>query len=196
MSLIVTGGTAIEPIPEGTHMARCVQLIDLGTQYSQVYDKESRKVMIRWELPSETILNEEGMEVPRMIHAVYTQSLSEKATLRKMLEGWRGKRFSDEELRGFDLSVLAGLPCMVTVVHNSNGGNRYANVSAVAAIPKGMPVPEQVNESIVFDIDNPVDQAKIDCFPEFIQKMIRNSKDMGGGSEQWPPMGETEDLAF
>ena len=196
MSLIVSGGSAIEPIPEGTHLARCVQIIDLGTQFSETYKRDSRKVMIRWELPTESFIDEEGNEIPRMIHAVYTQSLSEKATLRKMLEGWRGKRFTDEELRGFDLSVLAGLACMVTVVHNTVNGNCYANVTAVAAIPKVMNVPDQVNESIVFDIDNPVDQVKIECFPEFIQKMIRNSKEMGGEAEPWPPLNEEQESAF
>ena len=43
-----------EPVSEGTHIARCVQIIDLGHQYSEKYDKWAPKVMYRWEVYDET----------------------------------------------------------------------------------------------------------------------------------------------
>lgn len=199
MSLIAKGTPAVAPVPEGTYIARCVQIIDLGTQHSQVYDNEARKVMIRWELPQETFKTAEGNEQPRLIHAVYTNSLNEKASLRKMLEGWRSKKFTEEELAGFDLSKLISLPCMVTITHTvANNGNKYANITAVAALPKGMEAPPQVNESIIFDIDNPADEPKYNVFPEFVQKMISNSNEYSktaslAEEEPFPP---TDDLPF
>ena len=50
MSLTVNGSSAssIEPIAEGTHLAVCSMLIDLGMQYSEQYKNSSRKVLIGW----------------------------------------------------------------------------------------------------------------------------------------------------
>lgn len=178
MSLIAIGTATMAPVPEGTYIGRCVQVIDLGTQYSKTYNKSQPKVMIRWELPQETYTDAQGCEQPRIINQQFTKSLNEKAGLRKMLEGWRSKKFSNEELAGFDLAVLVGLPCMITVVHSIGAnGSTYANISAVAALPKGMEAPPQINESVVYDIDNPEDEDKFDSFPDFIQKLIMNSQE-------------------
>ena len=196
MSLIATGTPSIAPVPEGTYMARCVQIIDLGTHYSKMYKNESRKVMIRWELPGETYTDQDGNESPRLVHATYTMSLGDKANLRKMLEGWRSKKFTEEELQGFDLSVLIGLPCMVTITHSQgNNGNTYANVSAVAALLKDMQAPAQVNESIVFDLDNPAHEPLFDILPDFIQKMIMDSNEKDE-TKCKPLPGEVDDGGF
>jgi len=40
-----------------------------------------------------------------MISKRYTMSLGEQSTLRKDLESWRGKKFTPEELQGFDLNA-------------------------------------------------------------------------------------------
>ena len=48
-----SGGGDFERAPEGTHLARCYQIIDLGTQHSEYYGKSSRKVLIGWELSDE-----------------------------------------------------------------------------------------------------------------------------------------------
>lgn len=176
MSLIIKGSPKIELVPEGTYVGRCVQIIDLGTQPNEKYGNSSQKVMIRWELPQETYTDSEGADVPRLINGTYTASLNEKANLRKMLEGWRSKKFTDEELEEFNLGKLIGLPCMLTVVHAvASNGNKYANISAVAALPKGMEAPPQVNESIIFDIDKPEDEPKLEVLPDFIQNIIQNS---------------------
>lgn len=178
MSLIAKRESSVTPVPEGTHFARCVQMIDLGEQYSERYDKWSPKVMIRWELPNERYINEEKeLNEPRMLGATYTKSLSENANLLKMLEGWRGKKFTDEELRGFNLSVLIGLPCMVTVTHAQSNGSTYANVNSVAALPKGLEMPPQETESIIFDLDEFDALEHIDRFPEFIRNQIKKSRE-------------------
>jgi len=56
MSLIVSENAgAYQLAPEGIHEARCVWVIDLGTQQSDFdgSSKHLRKVRISWELPNE-----------------------------------------------------------------------------------------------------------------------------------------------
>ena len=62
----------------------------------------------------------------------YTNSLHEKAALRKDLEMWRGRKFTQEELRGFDLEKLLGVPCQLQTVHKTtDDGKTFCNVGAV-----------------------------------------------------------------
>lgn len=167
-----------QPVAEGTHIARCVQVIDLGQQYNEKYGKWSPQVMYRWEVYDETYTDQDGKEMPRLISAKYTQSMGEKSNLYKMLVGWRGKKFSDQELEKFNQSVLVGLPCMLTVTHTKTAnGYTYANISAVSALPKGMEAPPQITESIIYDMDDENSDRVFNKLPEFIQKIIMDSKE-------------------
>ena len=59
--------------------------------------------------------------------------------MRKDLESWRGRPFTDSELEGFDLDNLLSVPAMISVVHNAVQGSVYANVAAIMKLPKGVP---------------------------------------------------------
>ena len=50
-----SGGKEFEQAPAGTHVARCIKLIDLGTQFGEYQGKptSARKVVVSWELPNE-----------------------------------------------------------------------------------------------------------------------------------------------
>lgn len=75
-----------------------------------------------------------GEEKPRIISKEYTLSLSDKATLRRDLESWRGQRFSDDDIYvvGFDLQNILGKPCQITVGHNtSKTGKTYADIAGI-----------------------------------------------------------------
>lgn len=165
------GGGDFERAPEGNHIGICYQIIDLGMQKSVWNDKESwkHKVRIAWELPTE--LMEDGR--PFSVSKNYTASLSEKSNLRKNLESWRGRKFTPEELEGFDLANIIGKPCMVQVVHNESNGKIYANVETVASIPKGVTAPAQVNESLVFDLEKDMD--KFDSLPDWLKERINTN---------------------
>lgn len=108
MNLIVSAehSQTQPPINEGTYGGRCIWVIDLGTQASDFGPKH--KVLIGWELPEVQRTFGERTE-PAIVHKFYTASLAEKSNLRRDLELWRGRAFTDAELRGLDLSRLIDL---------------------------------------------------------------------------------------
>lgn len=121
------------PAPEGLHQAVCVDVVDLGLQDTPWGSKQ--KVDLRWQIDQQ---NEETGK-PFLVTKRYTLSLNEKATLRQHLEAWRGKKFTQEELGGFDLERLLGVNGQVQVVHNlADDGRVFANVQAVVPLGKGM----------------------------------------------------------
>jgi hypothetical protein len=170
--------------PAGTHVARCYQVIDLGT-HDKVWEGQSKKkheIRVSWELPTETANFGKGHEEPFAVHKTYTLSLADNATLRGDLESWRGRPFSSAELEGFDIAKLIGAPCMVTVAHVEKKGKTYANVIAVVPVPKGMTVPSQVNSGVEYSIADHR-QDIFDTLPEFIRELIETS-------DEWKSRGK------
>ena len=139
MALVIPAETSnsYERPPEGNHVAVCCSLVDLGTQYSEVYQKSQRKILIEWELSEETKENGE----PFYIDQIYTFSMNEKSTLRLALESWRGVKFSPEDFGKFELSNLIGKGCMLNAIHTEKGDKVYANIASIARLPKGMKPP-------------------------------------------------------
>src|SRR5262245_18905145 len=101
------------PAPEGLHHAVCVDVIDVGLQDTPWGPK--MKVALRWELD---LPNPDRNNRPYLVTQRYSLSLNEKATLRRLLEAWRGRRFTEAELAGFDLEALLGVNCQLQIVHN------------------------------------------------------------------------------
>lgn len=141
-------GGDFEQAPSGTHVAICFRVIDLGTQHGEYEGKETirSQVLVSWELPGELMADGKPFSVSRF----YTNSLSEKANLRKDLAGWRGRDFTDQELQKFDLATILGKPCLVSVIHDKKG---KARINAVLALPKGTTVPKPVNLLQCFFLD-------------------------------------------
>lgn len=179
MSLIITapeGGSAWPLLEAGTYPAVCVGIYDLGEHDSPQFGKRARKVLIMWELPGET-QEFDGKAESRTMSQTYTASLGEKANLRKMLDGWRGRPFTPEELKGFDLHNILGVPCLLgTVVKDkSQGGGQYASISTVSKLPKGFPPPEIRGQIISFDLDSPTALQDMEGLPRWIQERIKES---------------------
>lgn len=131
-----TGGKDFKKVPPGCHFALCNMVVDLGIQAGSYMGqaKSQHKVYVRWEVPDERVTYEkDGKEIegPCSIGATYTLSLSEKANLRKVLENWRGLPFTEVELKGFDITMIAGKCCQIMVQHETKGGKTYANVTGV-----------------------------------------------------------------
>ena len=175
MAFTVSGtNTSFTPAPAGTHVAVCCQLIDLGCQHSEFYDKDTEKIMLGWELSN--VLEGEPAK-PRMVWKQYTRSLGKKANLRGDLENWRGRKFSGEELAAFDMTKLLGAGCLLSIIHDTKEGTTYANVDAVMALPQGTPKPLVQGKTVLFDIDQ-WDEAVFGGFSENLQAKIRAGRDL------------------
>lgn len=150
------GGKDFDPVPEGTHFAVCDMFVDLGKQDSKFGVKP--KIYIRWQIPKLRVSYEKDgqtIEAPMAIGSKFTLSLAEKSSLRPLLQSWRGRAFTPEELKRFDVTTILGKPCMISVTHApKEGGGVYANVSAVAKLPDGMEAPTLEGEAILYDADN------------------------------------------
>jgi hypothetical protein len=155
-----------ETVPEGTHVARCLSIVDMGMQATSFTDDKGNpkppqhKVRIAFELCYE----QDSKARPFVVSKQYTVSMHEKASLRKDLEAWRGKSFSKEELDAFDLSKLCGVACMVTVKHkaSADGSRTYANIAAISGIAKGMQEPPKLQgDPLVFTLADPWNREQL-----------------------------------
>src|SRR3990167_7985263 len=169
------GTTHFEPIPAGTYCARCYSMIDMGTLTEDYLGekKEVHKVRIGWELPTEKkVFKEENGEQPYSVSRDFTLSMHEKANLRKFLEGWRGKGFTEEEAKSFDVTKLLGKECMLSIIHKtSKQGRDYAVISSCSSIPKGITVDPQINPSFEFTFEE-FDLATFDRLPDWLKDKI------------------------
>ncbi len=175
MSLIVTGQDANPqtPIEEGSYGARCIWVIDLGTQQSDFGPK--RKVLIGWELPEVMRTFGNDRTEPAIVSKFYTACLSDKSNLRRDLELWRGRAFNDQELKAFDLAKLIGAPALLTICHRTTGsGERKASVAGLAKPPKGLEVPSQLMPSRLIDLDE-LDYSAFAELPQWIKELVQKS---------------------
>lgn len=136
------GESSFAPPPAGTHPAACYRVIDLGTQETnyQGQAKKSHRLMVTWELFSEERMTDGR---PFSLSKTYTWSMHEKSTLRKDLESWRGRSFTDADFDahdGFRIEKLLGVPCLLTVIHETKGDDVRATIKAVSKLPKQMTV--------------------------------------------------------
>ena len=166
--------STIEPVPQGTHLAVCTVLVDLGLQENKTYKKWQPKIMLGWEICGETYQDEDGNEKPKMIYSRYTNSLNDGAALRRDLVAWRGRDFTPEELDDFNLVNIVGKSCFITVIHNEVNGKKYANISSIAGLPKNVTPGTPIGKTLVFDLDDAT-LEEVDLLPEWIGKVIKQS---------------------
>lgn len=165
----------IPPIEGGTYPAVCCGIIDLGEQRNEAYKKYSKRIILIFELPGQTV-TVEGEEKPRWLSREFTAALGDKANLSSFLTAWRGKAFTDAELEAFDLSEMLGQGCLLQVVKEEKGEKSYNKITTAIGLPVGYPAPEMNKDTqpILFDMDN-WDDAMFELIPEWIQDKIRKS---------------------
>ena len=175
MIISESSNTSFEQPPVGVHPARCISIIDLGTQKS-TYEGEAQikhQLIIRWELSNELMATGEFAGKPFTVSKFYTASLHEKSGLRKDLAAWRGRDFTPDELHGFDMKTILGKACMLSVGLTDKG---KAKVTTVMGIPKGMTVPAQVNTSFNFSLGE-FKASDFELLPNGFKKMVMESKE-------------------
>lgn len=176
MSLTVTEGATgtYTPSEAGTFTARCISLIDLGTQ-TTTYEgqtKQAHKLLLQFEVTDPDNCRDDG--APHVVSKRFTASLHPKAALRGFLEAWRGRPFTPEELRAFDLQALLGAPCLLGIVHAEKEGRTFANIASVMKLPKGMTAPAGELDLVRFDLDAP-DWQTFAALPQRLQEQIAAS---------------------
>lgn len=187
MALIASGSNKeFKLVPEGSHMAVCFRVIDLGTQRWEYQGEPQigRKVLIGWELHGEAddgtpLKTDDGHALN--VSKTYTLSLGRKANLRADLESWRGKTFTEQELAGFDISQLLGQPCMVTIKHTKKADKTYTNVASVTRFPAALKNSKPTAESNLqlFDVKEP-DNVVYESLPDWIKKQIDSCVERSG----------------
>lgn len=170
-------GKDFKKVPPGAHFAICNMVVDCGLQEG-FQKKPQHKIYLRWEVPDERVSYEkdgETIEGPCSIGRFYTLSLSDKANLRKDLENWRGKTFTAEELKGFDIENVLGKPCQIMVTHESDNGKTYANVTGIMGVSRDQQTRAKTAKPEVaplsFSLADP-DQSKFDKLPKWLQEKI------------------------
>jgi hypothetical protein len=193
------GGKDFKKVPPGAHFAICNMVVDVGLQEG-FQKKPQHKIYLRWEVPDERVsYDKDGVPVegPCSIGRFYTLSLSEKANLRKDLENWRGRTFTGDELKGFDLESILGKPCQIMVTHETDNGKTYANVTGIMGVSRDQKEraknAKAENELVSFSLDSP-NQAVFDKLPNWIKEKIDGR--IEPSETKPPPKQEAKDDDF
>lgn len=179
MAIIVSAneGGSYTPIEEGTYMALCYGLIDTGDEYSEQYDKCSPKFMILWELVGAGTINIDGREINRSISKSYSKSLNAKSNLRKDLRAWRGREFTEDELKRFDMVNILGAPCQIQIINQTSNGKTYSNIAAIMNLPKGMPRPQPTQGVVNWDFEeHQIGDDAWNAMPPWVRTKIENGE--------------------
>lgn len=196
MGFVAKQGGNYKPVPPGAYVARCYQVIDLGTQVSdgQFGVQSVHKVRLVWELFGEDddgqplTVSFNGQTMPMTVNKNYTVSLHEKSSLRKDLAAWRGRDFTSEEQRAFDVSTILGVYALINVTNTSKGDKVYANVAGLSPLPKALQAtkPAGVHELMRFDLDEP-DMQVFDTLPPYLQEQIKKAPEFNRSSSRQQP---------
>ena len=113
-----------------------------------------------------------------VISKEYTMSLHEKSNLRRDLEGWRGKSFSNQELSSFELTDVLGSSCNVSIIHKtSKSGNEFAQIGSISSMTKGSECPEPFNPNFIFNYHDNFDEEWLEKQPKWVQDQIKGTEE-------------------
>jgi hypothetical protein len=158
-TVVQDNGGDFEPVPAGMHRAICVNVFDVGFQPGYQGNPPQHKVVVLWEIEP---LNSQGKHFG--VTRIYTASIGEKSNLGNDLTTWRGRPFTSDEQKGFDLDNIMGKPCQLNLVQNGD------KVKIAGVMPATM-VADQVTRKNVPAGYWP-QETKRDYVPNFVKKMI------------------------
>lgn len=175
MSMIASDNIG-QPIPKlegGVYTAISSAIIDLGNQTSEKFQKTQRKFMMLWNIVGE-VVEVNGEILPRTMSKEYSFSLNEKSTLRKDLQAWRGKVFTEEELKGFNLLNILNKACQLQIILEEKNNRQYNNIASIMALQKGSQI-EELNNTYHFDIEDEGTYTNWKKIPNWIQERIKKA---------------------
>ncbi len=155
MIITTSSSSDFTPAPAGSFLARCCRVVDLGTQKTEFQGetKQQHKVLVVFEILDPDVFREDGK--PYTVAKRYSASMHEKAALRRDLESWRGAKFTDADLKHFDLASILGRTCLLSVTHTEKDGRVFANIAALVKAPKGMTGTDPTEPLVHFDLASP-----------------------------------------
>lgn len=164
MGLGVNGEGNVGFMPDiGLHNVVCCGVVDVGTRQDQKYNKKKHDVIIRFVFPEITQMGDDGEYHPTL-GQFYTLSIAPNSNLGKHLTLWRGKEFTDEERKRFELKTILGIPATITVGRTQNG---RACVESISKPMKKHSLPEGELEFFSFEeFDG--------TFPDFMSENMKN----------------------
>ena len=131
------GGADFTPAPIGLHRGVCCDIVDLG--YLDTQWGKKRKIDLKVQIAVDMDTGKPFL-VSKRYNATLGQTSTKKSNLLSDLEGWRGREFTEQEAKLFDLETLIGVQCQVNIVHNEGTrGGTFANISAIVPGVKGLP---------------------------------------------------------
>jgi hypothetical protein len=154
--------------------------IDEGThpeEFQGEFKGNVQKVRLGFELPlKKHVFNPDKGEEPFTLSMQMTNSMHEKAKMRKLLESWRGKPYTEESLAKFKkvgIPALLGQPCLINVIHKEKtGGGHFANIAAITPLPEGMVCPPAVLPPILYSVDDGPNSPVFKALSKWLQEEI------------------------
>ncbi len=175
-----SGGSDFAPVPSGTTLGICYGVIDIGTPPPHGNFPSRRKVLLMFELPqvrADFSVNGETKNLARVISVDYTLSTDKKANLRKQLAAWRGRDFTEEEAKVFEVGNVAGAMALLSIVHKQSADKTktYANIASIMKPMAGTPKMKAENPHVIFDIPESGPIVIPETIPEWIANRIKAS---------------------
>lgn len=211
MEATQSGNFKAVPLPAaGTYVARCYSVIHVGT-VPNIYEGQLKGtkdvVYITWEFPTlKAVFNDEKGLEPFVIGLELTLSTSENSNLSKLVAQWRGKKFTAEEQKGFDPSIMVGKTCLINAIHKAKkkyegealteitNVNTNFKFNGIMARPAEMECPAMLNPSYVWDWDkdgNPFQKEKFLKMPKWLQEKLQGAEEFKKfGAGQIPASSE------
>lgn len=158
-------------------IGRIYQVIDLGMQSGGQY-KDSRKVLITFELPDDLISDGDNKGKPLSISQEFTLSMHKKSGLRtKLINVIEGKELSDKEAENYDLTDLLGKTTLLNILHKASPKDpsvKYARIAGYSRVPKGMTIGSAINEPIILSLED-FDSEVFNKLPDWLKNKINKN---------------------
>jgi hypothetical protein len=186
------GGSDIAPCPTGMHHGICYGVVDVGTQPAYGRFPARRKVVLLFEFPDIRIElpdkqdPKKKLNLPRALSIKETLTLASKGNLRPILEGWRGRAFTEQELEGFDLAKVIGANALINVIHETKADKTYANIKSVNPLPAGMAKKKAETPALYFSFDDIKKGTSFQLpenMPQWLQGLILQSEECASHSK-------------
>lgn len=183
------GGKGYQPAPKGKHQARCVSIVDMGTQPgSTQYPEPKRKIRFGFELlgqetsEGKALVAYREMTLSNWIPPAKTKTgkknTQQPSALMLMLKDWM-----DVEDREYEIENVLGEYAMITVVHTTSKGRVYDNVDDVQPLHK-KPISKGKEPLKSFYMDEPpLDMETFESLPDWLQTKIASSPEFKRLSE-------------